>query len=69
MRRLLPMEYAEYLRRFETLGAKAINKRDYEIYEAVRHLSQLKELEAIDAVALKATEVGSKITAIQNGIF
>jgi len=50
-------EYAEYLRRFGALGAKAIgSKRDYEIYEAVRHLSQLKELEAIDAVALKAAE-------------
>lgn len=50
-------EYAEYLRRFGALGAKAIgSKRDYEIYEAVRHLSQLKELEEIDAVVLKAAE-------------
>jgi len=39
-------EYAEYLRRFGEIGCKAISsKRDYELYEAVRHLSMLKEIE------------------------
>ncbi|WP_109302642.1 aromatic amino acid hydroxylase [Aquimarina sp. AU474] len=37
-------DYAEYLRRFGKIGCKAISsKRDYEIYEAVRTLSILKE--------------------------
>jgi len=37
-------EYAEYLRRFGEIGAKAISSaRDYEIYEAIRLLSILKE--------------------------
>ena len=39
-------EYAEYLRRFGEIGCKAISsERDYELYEAVRLLSQLKEQE------------------------
>ncbi|WP_248723992.1 aromatic amino acid hydroxylase [Seonamhaeicola sp. ML3] len=37
-------EYAEYLRRFGELGCKAISSaKDYELYEAVRHLSIIKE--------------------------
>ncbi len=37
-------EYAEYLRRFGEIGCKAISSaKDYELYEAVRHLSILKE--------------------------
>ena len=37
-------EYAEYLRRFGEIGSKAISSaRDYELYEAVRHLSIIKE--------------------------
>ncbi len=36
-------EYSEYLWRFGELGAKAFSsKRDYDLYEAVRHLSILK---------------------------
>ena len=36
-------EYAEYLRLFGKIGSKAFSSaRDYEIYEAVRHLSILK---------------------------
>lgn len=39
-------EYAEYLRRFGEIGSKAISSaRDYELYEAVRHLSIIKEAE------------------------
>ena len=37
-------EYAEYLRRFGEIGSKAIsNAMDFELYEAVRHLSIIKE--------------------------
>ncbi|MBC9796204.1 aromatic amino acid hydroxylase [Sinomicrobium weinanense] len=37
-------EYAEYLRRFGEIGCKAISSaRDYEMYEAIRHLSIIKE--------------------------
>ncbi len=37
-------EYAEYLRRFGAIGCKAISSaRDYELYEAIRHLSIIKE--------------------------
>lgn len=36
-------EYAEYLRRFGEIGSKAFSsKKDYEMYEAIRHLSILK---------------------------
>ncbi len=37
-------EYAEYLRRFGEIGAKAMSsKKDFELYEAIRKLSILKE--------------------------
>lgn len=37
-------EYAEYLRRFGEIGSKAISsEKDFEMYEAVRHLSIVKE--------------------------
>ena len=37
-------EYAEYLRRFGEIGSKAISSaKDYELYEAIRHLSIIKE--------------------------
>ncbi len=37
-------EYAEYLRRFGEIGCKAISSaKDYELYDAVRHLSIIKE--------------------------
>ena len=43
-------EYAEYLRRFGEIGSKAISSaKDYEIYEAIRLLSILKEAEDADA--------------------
>ncbi len=42
-------EYAEYLRRFGEIGCKAISSgKDYELYEAVRYLSIIKEAEGID---------------------
>lgn len=37
-------EYAEYLRRFGEIGCKAISSAsDFELYEALRHLSIVKE--------------------------
>ncbi len=37
-------EYSEYLRRFGEIGCKAISSaKDFELYEAVRHLSIIKE--------------------------
>ncbi len=37
-------EYAEYLRRFGEIGSKAISsEKDYELFEAIRHLSIIKE--------------------------
>ncbi len=37
-------EYAEYLRRFGEIGCKALSSaKDYQLYDAVRHLSIIKE--------------------------
>ncbi|MCK8521410.1 aromatic amino acid hydroxylase [Aquimarina sp. D1M17] len=58
-------DYAEYLRRFGKIGCKAISsKRDYEIYEAVRLLSILKEAHntSLEEI-LKAEE---HVKALQN---
>ena len=50
-------EYAEYLRRIGEYGAKALSsKKDYELYEAIRHLSILKELPNADPQEVEAAE-------------
>jgi phenylalanine-4-hydroxylase len=50
-------EYAEYLRRFGEIGCKAISSgKDYELYEAVRYLSIIKEAEGIDEATIFAAE-------------
>lgn len=50
-------EYAEYLRRFGEIGCKAISsERDFELYEAVRLLSQLKEQEGTEPAAIQKAE-------------
>ena len=51
-------EYAEYLRRFGEIGSKAISSaKDYELYEAIRHLSIIKEDPNTQEKAIKeATE-------------
>jgi phenylalanine-4-hydroxylase len=50
-------EYAEYLRRFGEVGAKAMSsKADFELYEAIRHLSILKEAPGTPADDLAAAE-------------
>lgn len=60
-------EYAEYLRRFGEIGCKAISSsHDYEMYEAIRLLSILKEAEdtpksEIDAIEKKVDELQSNM--------
>lgn len=50
-------EYAEYLRRFGEIGCKAISSaRDYEMYEAIRLLSILKEAEDTPETEIKKAE-------------
>lgn len=50
-------EYAEYLRRFGQIGSKAISSaQDYEMYEAIRHLSMLKEQQNPSKVAVEKAE-------------
>lgn len=50
-------EYAEYLRRFGEIGCKAISSaHDYEIYEAIRLLSILKEAEGVAEADIKKAE-------------
>ncbi len=50
-------EYAEYLRRFGEIGAKAISSaKDYELYEAIRHLSIIKETKGTTDSAIAAAE-------------
>src|SRR3954452_4257749 len=42
---IVDREYSNYLQRFGEIGAKAMQTRkDFELYEAIRHLSILKEL-------------------------
>lgn len=51
---IVDQEYADYLQRFGEVGAKAMStKRDFELYEAIRHLSILKEQPNPDAAALE----------------
>lgn len=49
--------YAEYLRRLGAIGARAITSAyDDEVFEAVRHLSDLKELRGADAADVAAAQ-------------
>ena len=58
-------EYAEYLRRFGEIGCKAISSsHDYEVYEAIRELSILKEAE--DTPKEKIEEVEKRVDDLQN---
>ncbi|WP_370408038.1 aromatic amino acid hydroxylase [Tenacibaculum dicentrarchi] len=60
-------EYAEYLRRFGEIGSKAISSsKDYEMYEAIRLLSILKE----DPNATKKSidEAQEKVTWLQDSM-
>lgn len=50
-------EYAEYLRRFGEIGCKAISSsHDFEVYEAIRELSILKEAENTSEEEIIAVE-------------
>jgi len=60
-------EYAEYLRRFGEIGCKAISsKRDYDLYEAIRLLSILKENPNSSAEEVKNAE--KQIETVQNSM-
>jgi phenylalanine-4-hydroxylase len=60
-------EYAEYLRRFGEIGCKAISSsRDYELYEAVRLLSIVKEAEDTPEAEIKAAE--DQVDFLQNNM-
>lgn len=60
-------EYAEYLRRFGEIGCKAISSaRDYEMYEAIRHLSIIKEAEGTPEEEIKKAE--EKVEHLQNNM-
>lgn len=60
-------EYAEYLRRFGEIGCKAISSsKDYELYEAVRHLSIIKEASDTTEEQIEAAE--KKIEHLQENM-
>lgn len=60
-------EYAEYLRRFGEIGCKAISSaRDYELYEAVRLLSILKEAENTPEEEIQKAE--TQVEYLQNNM-
>ena len=57
---IVDREYSNYLQRFGEVGAKAMSsKKDFELYEAIRHLSILKELPNPDPKEL--AEATSKV--------
>ncbi len=50
-------QYADYLQQFGAVGAKAMSsKKDFELYEAIRHLSILKEAHTSDPAEIKQAE-------------
>lgn len=60
-------EYAEYLRRFGEIGCKAISShKDYQMYEAIRLLSILKEAE--DTPKEKIDEAEKAVADLQNNM-
>ena len=60
-------EYAEYLRRFGEVGCKAISSaKDYELYEAVRYLSIIKE--APDSPHEEITKAEKQVEHLQKNM-
>jgi len=60
-------EYAEYLRRFGEIGCKAISSaKDYEMYEAIRHLSIIKEAEDTPEDVIREAE--EKVDFLQHNM-
>jgi phenylalanine-4-hydroxylase len=61
-------EYAEYLRRFGEIGSKAISSaKDFELYEAIRHLSIIKEDPATEPKEIHEAEEQIKIISSNMG--
>ena len=66
---IVDREYSDYLQRFGEVGAKAMSsKKDFELYEAIRHLSILKELpdsdpEEVDEATTEGGRAASRIWA------
>ena len=60
-------EYAEYLRRFGEIGSKAISSaKDFELYEAIRHLSIIKEDPSTNKKEIK--EANDQISALSENM-
>jgi len=60
-------EYAEYLRRFGEIGSKAISSaKDYQMYEAIRLLSILKEAEGTPPKEIEKAE--KAVEELQNNM-
>lgn len=60
-------EYAEYLRRFGEIGCKAISSaKDYELYEAVRYLSIIKEAPNSSEIDISSAE--QKVEKLQQNM-
>ncbi|MCX2679420.1 aromatic amino acid hydroxylase [Galbibacter sp. EGI 63066] len=60
-------EYAEYLRRFGEIGCKSISSaKDYEMYEAIRHLSIIKEAEGTSEEEIEKAE--KKVDELQQNM-
>src|SRR5437667_11599486 len=56
---IVDREYSNYLQRFGDVGAKAMSsKKDFEVYQAIRHLSIIKERPKVDA---KKVEEATKL--------
>jgi phenylalanine-4-hydroxylase len=54
---IVDQDYAEYLRRFGEIGAKAMSSRkDFELYQAIRHLSIIKEAPGTDSADIRKAE-------------
>lgn len=54
---IVDLEYAGYLQRFGEVGARALSSRkDFELYQAIRHLSILKEAPSTDPAEIKRAE-------------
>ncbi|WP_047248056.1 aromatic amino acid hydroxylase [Maribacter thermophilus] len=60
-------EYAAYLRRFGEIGSKAVsNAKDFELYQAVRHLSIIKEAKGTPVEVI--TEAEKKVEELQQNM-
>ena len=58
-------DYAEYLRRFGEIGAKAISSAyDIDMYEAIRELSIVKEADGVSNSIIEAAE--NRVAELQN---